>query len=579
MLPSTKLHHRVAPAENRLPRLVAGIDVRALPLAPAEAFVLALVDGATSEAEIVSSTGLPPEAVSGTISRLIELGAVVLESRPEPEKRTPRPRSNSNSGQFAMGRVAEMVVRIEHPGAVLYDESELEEAVDLDASRKRQILDLYYRLESLDHYELLGVPISADRRAIKQRYHEIINVFHPDRYYGKNLGRFKAKLERVFQRVTDAHDTLTRNEARSEYDAYLNAGKRTAALERELNDEEAYARELDAARARIEAEAQRIANTPVPGHVSSSAPPAPSGSDPANARPSEPVNVRPSEPVNVRPSEPVNVRPSEPVNARPSEPVNARPSEPVQARPSTPAPAARSDADARRRALARKLGLSYPPPAPHVRSSPPPPQPPSSHEGAPVQSARDRAVNDLKRRYDQRMVDARRRQVHEYLGRAESSMGEAKVVEAVNALRIAVSLAPDDPVLRRRLEDLQAEANKQLADRYLEQAEYEEREKRWADAARSYARAVAGKPSSRLHERVAFCLLAAQGDVKSAVEHARKAVGLAPSDPQIRTTLARAYLAAGMRESGIAELERAAALAPTDDTLKEYIRRARRGEL
>lgn len=570
MLPSTKLHHRVAPAENRLPRLVAGIDVRALPLAPAEAFVLALVDGATSESEIVSSTGLSPEAVSGTIARLIELGAVVLELRPEPEKRTPRPRSNTNSGQFAMGRVAEMVVRIEHPGAVLYDESELEEAVDLDAARKRQILDLYYRLDSLDHYELLGVPISADRRAIKQRYHEIINVFHPDRYYGKNLGRFKAKLERVFQRVTDAHDTLTRNEARSEYDAYLNAGKRTAALERELNDEEAYARELDAARARIEAEAQRVANTPVPGHVSSSAPPAPSGSDPTNARPSEPVHARPSEPV--------SVRPSEPVHARPSEPVHPRPSEPVHARPSTPAPAARNDAEARRRALARKLGLSYPPPAPEVRSSPLPPQPPAQVAGT-AQSARDRAVSDLKRRYDQRMVDARRRQVHEYLGRAESSMSEAKVVEAVNALRIAVSLAPDDPVLRRRLEDLQTEANKQLADRYLEQAEYEEREKRWQDAARSYARAVAGKPSSRLHERVAFCLLAGQGDVKSAVEHARKAVVLVPNDPQIRTTLARAYLAAGMRESGIAELERAAALAPTDDTLKDYIRRARRGEL
>ncbi|HET9934198.1 MAG TPA: tetratricopeptide repeat protein, partial [Polyangiaceae bacterium] len=390
-----------------------------------------------------------------------------------------------------------------------------------------------------------------------------------DRYYGKNLGRFKSKLERVFQRVTDAHDTLTRNDARADYDAYLNAGRRTAALERELNDEEAYARELDAARARIEAEAQRVANTPVPGHVASSTPPAPT---------SDPNNVRPSEPTQPRPSDPVAARPSDPAGVRPSDPAVARPSEPVAARPSVPAPAGRNDADARRRALARKLGLSYPPPAPQVRSSPLPPQPPSQ-EGTAAPSARDRAVNDLKRRYDQRMVDARRRQVHEYLGRAESSMGEAKVVEAVNALRIAVSLAPDDPVLRRRLEDLQAEANKQLADRYLEQAEYEEREKRWADAARSYSRALAGKPSSRLHERVAFCLLAAQGDVKSAVEHARKAVALVPNDPQIRITLARAYLAAGMRESGIAELERAAALAPTDDTLKDYIRRARRGEL
>lgn len=537
MLRGTKLHHRVALAENRLPRLVAGIDVRALPLAPAEAFVLALVDGATTEAEIASSTGLPAETVSGTIARLVQLGAVVLEARPEPEKRPPRPRSNSYSGQFAMGRVAEMVVRIEHPGAALYDESELNEAVDLDPARKRQILDLYYRLDSLSHYELLGLPTSADRRAIKQRYHEIINVFHPDRYYGKNLGRFKFKLERVFQRVTDAHDTLTRAEARTEYDAYLNAGRSTQALERELNDQEAYARELHAVQAQIEAEAQRSANTPVPGHVSST-PPTP-------------------------------LRPSDPAMAPPSVLSSAPP--PSETGRSA---ALRPDADARRRALARKLGLSSPPPAPEMRSSPPPAQ-----QDAALPGARERAAGDLKRRYEQRMLDARRRQVHEYLSRAETSMSDAKVVEAVNALRIAVSLAPDDPLLRRRLEDLQNEANKQLADRYIEQGEYEERERHWADAARSYSRAVAGKPSAHLHERLAHCVLAAQGDVKSAVEHARKAVMLAPNETQVRMTLARAYLAAGMRESGIGELERAAALAPTDDTIKEYLRRARRGEI
>jgi tetratricopeptide (TPR) repeat protein len=513
--------------------------VRALPLAPAEAFVLALVDGATTEAEIASSTGLPVEAVSGTIARLVELGAVVLEARPEPEKRTPRPRSNSYSGQFAMGNIAEMVVRIEHPAAALYDESELNEVVDLDVERKRQILDLFYRLDALNHYEVLGVPTGADRRAIKQRYHEIINVFHPDRYYGKNLGRFKVKLERVFQRVTDAHDTLTRSDARAEYDAYLNIGRSTEALERELNDQEAYARELDAVRARIEAEAQRAANTPVPGHVSTNPPSAMHKSDPAAARPS----FVPSVPPPTDSTRPAALRPG-------------------------------ADADARRRALARKLGLSSPPPAPEMRSSPVPP----AQEGS-TPSAHERAAGDLKRRYEQRMLDARRRQVHEYLSRAETSMSDAKVVEAVNALRIAVSLAPDDPLLRRRLEDLQAEANKQLADRYIEQAQYEERERRWADAARSYSRAIAGKPSATLHERLAHCLLASQGEVKPAVEHARKAVLLAPNDAHIRTTLARAYLAAGMRESGIGEFERAAALAPTDDTIKDCLRRARRGEI
>jgi curved DNA-binding protein CbpA len=528
----------VALAENRLPRLVAGIDVRTLPLAPAEAFVLALVDGSTSEAEIASSTGLTPEAVSGTLLRLVELGAVVLEAQPEREKRPQRPiGAPSTSGQFALGAIAEMVVRIEHPGAALYDESELNEAVDLDPARKRQILELFYRLDSLTFYELLGVPTSADRRAIKTRYHEIINVFHPDRYYGKRLGSFKMKLERVFQRVTDAHDTLTRSEARAEYDAYLNAGRSTEALERQLNDEAAHARELDAVQARIEAEAQRVAASPPPDHVSSS---------PPNSW-SRPL--------------------SDAAAARLTQPPVSSPGDPARS-------AARPDADARRRALARKLGLSVPPPSEARSTHNPPPKDAASASGA-----RERASSDLKRLYEQRMFDARRRQVHEYLSRAEASIKGKQLVEAVNALRIAVSLAPEDPLLRQRLEDLQLEAGKELADRYLEQGQYEERDKRWADAARSYARAVAGKPSPQLHDRLAFCLLAAQGDLKSAVEHARKAVLLAPSEVQYRTTLARAYLAAGMRESGIGELERASALAPSDDTLKDYLRRARRGDI
>ncbi|MGC4088823.1 MAG: DnaJ domain-containing protein [Polyangiaceae bacterium] len=509
--------------------------MRALPLAPAEAFVLALVDGTTSEAEIASSTGLSPEAVSGTIARLVELGAVVMEARPEPERRNvPRAQGRSAmSGQFALGAVEERVVRIEHPGAALYDESELDEVVDLDLARKRQILDLFYRLGSLNHYEVLGVSPSADWRAVKARYHEVIAVFHPDRYYGKNLGRFKGKLERLFQRMTDAHDTLTRPEARADYDSYLNIGRSTQALEKQLNDEEAYARELHAVQARIEAEAQRAANTPAPSPAHSSAPPTGPSSIPA-ARPS----FLPSGP----PSDPARIS------------------------------VGRPDADARRRALARKLGLSSPPPA-EIRPSPTPPATPTTP------AIHERAANDLKRRYEQRMSEARRRQVHEYLSRAEVSMSEQKVVEAVNALRIAVSLAPDDPLLRQRLDDLQGEANKQLASRYLEQAEYEERDRRWAEAARSYARALSGAPSARLHDRVAFCLLAAQGDVKSAVENARKAVLMAPNDTPFRLTLARAYLAAGMRESGIGELERASAIAPSDDTIKETLRRARRGEI
>jgi hypothetical protein len=43
-------------------------------------------------------------------------------------------------------------------------------------------------------------------------------------------------------------------------------------------------------------------------------------------------------------------------------------------------------------------------------------------------------------------------------------------------------------------------------------------------------------------------------------------------------TLARIYVTAGMKQSALAEFERAATLAPKDDTIRDWIRRLKRGE-
>jgi tetratricopeptide (TPR) repeat protein len=220
----------------------------------------------------------------------------------------------------------------------------------------------------------------------------------------------------------------------------------------------------------------------------------------------------------------------------------------------------------RRRVLARKLGASLPPPAsratPTVQSTP---------------ESRERAVQDLKRRYEERLLEARRRKAQEYVAQADAELGHNNLASAVNSLRIATSLLPGDDALSGRARELEARAARDLAERYLAQAEYEEREGRFRDAVRSYTRALEGRPSAVLHERIAHCVLAASGDIKKAVEHARLAVSEAPNNVQYRVTLARAFQAGGMLESAIGELERAKTLAPGDDTVKNLIRRLQRG--
>lgn len=84
----------------------------------------------------------------------------------------------------------------------------LTEAVDLDPDRKREIL-AREALLGRDDWTVLGLKPGATAEAVKLAYFEASRVFHPDRYYGKNLGSFRARLDRIFQRLSEAHETLT----------------------------------------------------------------------------------------------------------------------------------------------------------------------------------------------------------------------------------------------------------------------------------------------------------------------------------------------------------------------------------
>jgi tetratricopeptide (TPR) repeat protein len=84
----------------------------------------------------------------------------------------------------------------------------LTEAVDLDPDRRREIL-AREALLGRDDWTVLGLKPGATAEAVKLAYFDASRVFHPDRYYGKNLGSFRARLERIFQRLSEAHEKLT----------------------------------------------------------------------------------------------------------------------------------------------------------------------------------------------------------------------------------------------------------------------------------------------------------------------------------------------------------------------------------
>lgn len=486
------------------PELVEGIDIRTLPIGPEEAFVLSRIDGNSSKDDIALATGLTEDQVGKALQRLTDIGAIRYEGaakRPE---------------QFAQTLPAMPAVQPPEPPP--YDPSELNEVADLSLDKKQRILEVFYRLDDLTHYELLRVPHDAEKKAIKASYYEIVNTFHPDRYFGKKLGSFKAKMEAVFARITVAHDTLTRLTPRKEYDEYLQSQLKT--------------RQLDAIMA-TQATVQVI----------------------MEAKP--PVDAIREEPK------------AEAVSATSTGGGQASPGRTFRA--SRPTMRRASDPELRRRALARKLRSATP--GPRTSGAMPAVNVPIDKD-----ALRSQVEAELKSRYGSQLAHGTADQVDHYVKAAEQAARDNDLVSAANSLRIASELAPENEALAQRLAETQAKAAAGLADHYLEQAQYEEREGRLVRAAQSYERAALGKNNAALYDRAAQCLVQAAEELKHAAELAKKAVQLSPNQADYHVTLSRVYAAAKMVSSATSEAERAVKLAPENQSAKEWLKRVKRGE-
>ncbi|CAE7382365.1 P58IPK [Symbiodinium microadriaticum] len=66
-----------------------------------------------------------------------------------------------------------------------------------------------------DYYKILGVPRSADKKAIKKSYRELALQWHPDKHSGEEE---KEKAEVKFQLIAEAYEVLSDDEKKGKYD-------------------------------------------------------------------------------------------------------------------------------------------------------------------------------------------------------------------------------------------------------------------------------------------------------------------------------------------------------------------------
>ncbi|MDC0685140.1 J domain-containing protein [Sorangium atrum] len=609
----------------RVPRPKPGYDLKSLPLKPAEAFLLSRIDGVLTDRDLSLITGMSHGDTVEALRRLRDLGAILLDGEPsgqppprdaarrtaavDPEKTMP-----SGSEATPLGRDA-----LQHMESLpLYDPAELDEPVELAPDRKRRILDLYYRLEDLSYYALLGVADQADKKQIKSAYYQLAPEFHPDTYFRKQLGSYKPKIEAIFTRITLAHDTLTSKQRRAEYDAYLEQTHKNrtmaALIEQTPRDIATITTAVDATVRAAFADPRDMGASP--GRYSSERAPAEQGASAASSGAAAPVQPSPAQPP--AGASPDNggaparsAAPTTPVAPAPTakdrretfarkltgglrrHPPGAPSASAAAASGAAPAPAA---ATAAPRAAAAPVGpgtAAAPAAAPRAAAAPAvataapgtavaptaaagaPAAPPKTPSG--VRSPESmRAVEALKARYENARNDALRSQIARYSEVARAALERSEFASAANAYRIAASLAPEDAELQRASAEVERLAAVALADGYLKQAEYEAQNGRWVDAALSYVKVCNGRPDDAgAHERVAYATLQAGESTRRAVEFARRAVELVPASVEYRLTLALSYAAAGLAKSAAGELERAAELAGNDGRLRGLVAQAR----
>ncbi len=191
-----------------------------LPLDAREGFLLSRIDGVLSEDALRELTGLGRAFVANSLDKFWSLGLIDFDAPSGAPQATPLAPPPASAPTIAQG-----------------DDTHGD---DLTPEQRLWCESTSIQLEACTHYELLRVPVDADKKTVKRAYYELASRCHPDRFFRKNLGSYKLRLEVIFSRITLAHDTLSNRAQREAYDRYLVDTERARAIEQALSGADSF---------------------------------------------------------------------------------------------------------------------------------------------------------------------------------------------------------------------------------------------------------------------------------------------------------------------------------------------------
>ena len=149
------------------------------------------------------------------------------------------------------------------------------------------------------------------------------------------------------------------------------------------------------------------------------------------------------------------------------------------------------------------------------------------------------------------------------LAEAEAAYHAGQAAKAIRHLKLLSAMSFEDPLVQKRAHELRQQVLRAAAFRYEKEAAQAEKLREWDKAAKAWLNVAEGRPTESFPlQRAALAQLQAGGDLRTAVETAKRAVQVAPSDAEAHRTLAEVYLAADMHASARSELEAAQRCSP-----------------
>lgn len=201
-----------------------------LSLTPQEGFVLSRVDGVSTLAEICLVTGMGRDATLEALTKLHDAGVIQVPGAPArlnvgagdgSEAQAEADRSTPKEVERSPAQDPDAPLEVNGTPSPDLPPFSPDPSCELSEEKQREIHEFFHRLDSLDFFTLLGVQRGASGRDVQRAFRKISLRYHPDRFYGKNLGEMKGLLEGIFRHLSNVAEYLTDDEQRATYEAEL----------------------------------------------------------------------------------------------------------------------------------------------------------------------------------------------------------------------------------------------------------------------------------------------------------------------------------------------------------------------